>query len=125
MAEVWAHGMINSILYAALYRNAGMELDDQMVRRFAVAMQLQPVVDVSMAKQLEGLRTSLAEDVPLADSFPPFDGQRPYTEAEFRDFLRRLADELETYRPWQKLPEPPAPGFSKPMSPWRRWIRRH
>ncbi|MFJ3876851.1 hypothetical protein ACIPW5_05275 [Streptomyces sp. NPDC090077] len=101
----WAYGLVNCILYQAMYREAGAALDEEMVRRYATAMEAEPLSDRPMAEQLAALRAVLAADGPLAGTFDPYEGQQPFGEAEFRGFLARLADELESRGPW-----PAAPG---------------
>ncbi|MCX5192386.1 hypothetical protein OOK31_00535 [Streptomyces sp. NBC_00249] len=96
----WAFGLVNCILYQAMYREAGAALDEELVRRYAVAMQVEPLYDRPMAEQVAALRAVLATDTPLASAFDPYEGQEPFGEAEFRDFLSRLADELESHGPW-------------------------
>ncbi|MFJ8017035.1 hypothetical protein [Streptomyces sp. NPDC096339] len=98
--EAWAFGLVNCILYQAMYREGGAVLDEELVRRYAKAMQVEPLSDRPMAEQVAGLRAVLATDTPLASTFDPYEGQEPFGEAEFRAFLARLADELESHGPW-------------------------
>ncbi|MFB6615019.1 hypothetical protein ACFCV9_12515 [Streptomyces sp. NPDC056367] len=102
MARVgaWAFGLVNCILYQAMYRESGAALDEELVRRYATAMQVEPLSDRPMAEQVAGLRAVLATDTPLASTFDPYPGQEPFGEAEFRTFLARLADALESQGPW-------------------------
>ncbi|MFE2322900.1 hypothetical protein ACFXD5_03050 [Streptomyces sp. NPDC059385] len=102
--ETWAFGLVNCILYQAMYRESGAALGDELVRRYATAMQVEPLSDRPMAEQVAALRWVLTTDAPLASTFDPYEGQEPFGEAEFRAFLSRLADEIESHGPW-----PPAP----------------
>lgn len=103
----WAFGLVNCILYQAMYRErgAGAALDEEMVRRYATAMQAEPLSDRPMAEQVAALRAVLATDAPLASTFDPYEGQEPFGETEFRGFLARLADELESHGPWPPAEE--------------------
>ncbi|WP_329389805.1 hypothetical protein OG625_37275 [Streptomyces sp. NBC_01351] len=96
----WAFGLVNCILYQAMYREGGAALDEKLVRRYATAMQVEPLSDRPMAEQVAALRAVLTTDTPLASTLEPYEGQEPFTEAEFRAFLSRLADELESHGPW-------------------------
>lgn len=98
--EAWAFGLVNCILYQAMYREGGAVLDDELVRRYATAMQAEPLSDRPMGEQVAALRAVLTTDTPLASTFDPYPGQEPFGEAEFRAFLSRLADELESHGPW-------------------------
>ncbi|MBT2458808.1 hypothetical protein [Streptomyces sp. ISL-86] len=106
MPEEWAYGLVNCILYQAMFTGGPSELDEELVRRYAVAMQVEPVCDKPMAAQVAALRAVVAADTALAASFEPYPGCRHYEEAEFRDFLSRLADELESHGPWPTAPAP-------------------
>ncbi|MFE1555511.1 hypothetical protein ACFW6V_11010 [Streptomyces sp. NPDC058734] len=102
----WAFGLVNCILYQAMYQEGvGAALDDETVRRYATAMQAEPLYDRPMAEQVAALRAVLATDAPLASTFDPYEGQDPFGEAEFRGFLARLADELESRGPWPPAEE--------------------
>ncbi|MGE7386899.1 hypothetical protein ACQKM2_15595 [Streptomyces sp. NPDC004126] len=102
--KAWAFGLVNCILYQAMYREGGgAALDDETVRRYATAMRAEPLSERPMAEQVAALRAVLATGTPLASTFDPYEGQEPFGEAEFRGFLARLADELES-----RGPRPPA-----------------
>lgn len=102
MIEPWVMGLVNGILYNAVYHSGGLELGDELVSRYALALQVEPIDDRPMPEQVAGLRAAALCDTPLADTFPPYPGQRPYEEAEFRAFLIRVAGELESQHPWPK-----------------------
>lgn len=104
MTEIWVTGLVNGILYNAMFHNAGSELDDDLVRRFAVALRVDPISPKSVPRQIAGLRAAVASDAALASAFEPYPGQRPYGEVEFREFLTRLADELEAQRSDPRFP---------------------
>ncbi|RSS39942.1 hypothetical protein EF912_32690 [Streptomyces sp. WAC07061] len=107
-AAPWAFGLVNCILYQAMYREGGgAVLDDATVRRYAAAMRAEPLSDRPMAEQAAALRAVLATGTPLASTFDPYEGQEPFGEAEFRGFLARLADELDS-----RGPRPPAAEHS-------------
>ncbi|RSS78577.1 hypothetical protein [Streptomyces sp. WAC06614] len=109
--EAWAFGLVNCILYQAMYREAGATLDEEVVRRYATAMRAEPLSDRPMTEQVAALRAVLATDAPLASTFDPYEGQEPFGEGEFRAFLSRLADELERHAP---RPRPRAVAPARP-----------
>lgn len=95
MAEEWVTGLVNGILYNAMYHSDCSELDDALARRYANAMRMQPLSTEPLPRQVAGLRAAVASDALLASTFEPYPGQRPFGEAEFRDFLTRIADEVD------------------------------
>ncbi|MFJ6795167.1 hypothetical protein [Streptomyces sp. NPDC091268] len=122
--EPWVHGLVNSILYTALYHGGGLPLDgDALVRKYALALQVDPISDRSLPEQVAGLRAAALCDTPLVDAFPPYPGQRPFAESEFRDFLVRLADEVAAQAPWPQA-RPPRPSSHRPPPAPRSWLRR-
>lgn len=118
MPETWVTGLVNGILYNAMFRNAGAELDEDLARRFAVALRVEPISRQPLSRQAAGLRAAVASDAVLASAFEPYPGQRPYGEAEFRAFLTLLEAELESGRPQ------PAPALLHRPFPGRPLLRR-
>ncbi|MFE9559948.1 hypothetical protein ACFYM0_02395 [Streptomyces sp. NPDC006487] len=93
--EPWVTGLVNCILYDAMFHSDGSALDDDLVRRHAIALRARPLSDEPLHRQTAGLRAAVASDAVLASAFEPYPGRRPYGEAEFRAFLTRLADAVE------------------------------
>ncbi|MEV6950438.1 hypothetical protein [Streptomyces sp. NPDC051183] len=127
MIEPWVLGMVNGILYNAMYHSTGLELGDELVGRYALALQVEPVTDRPIPAQVAGLRAAALHDEPLTTAFTPYPGQQPYGEAEFRAFLIRVADELESQYPWPQArtrrPEARGSGPATPGSRLRRLLR--
>lgn len=93
--EPWVTGLVNGILYNAMFHSDGSALDDDLVRRYAVALRESPISGEPLRRQAAGLRAAVASDALLASAFEPYPGWRPYDEAEFRAFLTRLADAVD------------------------------
>ncbi|MBT2449583.1 hypothetical protein J7F03_21350 [Streptomyces sp. ISL-43] len=107
MSEAWVTGLVKGILYNALYHSGGSDLDDDLARRYAHAMRVEPISREPLHRQAAGLRAAVASDEVLTSTFEPYAGQRPFREAEFRDFLTRIADELDL------LPVPDEPALTR------------
>ncbi|WP_328296962.1 hypothetical protein OG389_03490 [Streptomyces sp. NBC_00435] len=88
-------GPVNGILYNAMFRKACSELDEEPVRRFALALREEPISPRPLSVQAAGLREAVASGAALASAFTPYPAQRPYAESAFRTFLTRLADALD------------------------------
>ncbi|WP_405496073.1 hypothetical protein [Streptomyces sp. NBC_00096] len=130
MTEPWVTGLVNGILYNAKFRNAGSELDGELVRRFALGMREEPISPQPLPRQAAGLREAVVSDSALASAFAPYPGQRPYAESEFRTFLTRLADVLDAQDPpgaqgAPRTPDEPAaqPAPDTPRTPRPRGLR--
>ncbi|MFF1409500.1 hypothetical protein ACFVX6_06850 [Streptomyces sp. NPDC058289] len=93
--EPWMTCLVNGILYNAMFHSDGSALDDELVRRYAVALRVSPISTEPLRRQAAGLRAAVASDAVLASAFEPYPGWRPYDETEFRAFLIRLADAVE------------------------------
>lgn len=93
--EPWVTCLVNGILYNAMFHSDCSALDDDLVRRYAVALRESPISDEPLRRQAAGLRAAVASDAPLASAFEPYPGWPPYDEAEFRAFLTRLADAVD------------------------------
>ncbi|MGW6709233.1 hypothetical protein ACWGDE_30705 [Streptomyces sp. NPDC054956] len=118
MTEPWVTTLVNSILYNTMYHSDCSELDDDLVRCYAHAMRVEPVSDAPLSRQAAGLRAVVASDAKLA-RFEPYPGQRPFSEAELRDFLTRIADEVDrNHASDEAAPGPVEPGpYRLPDSP--------
>lgn len=118
MTEAWVTGLVNGILYKAMYHSDCSELDDDLARRYAFLLRTEPISREPLHRQAAGLRAAVASDGALASTFEPYRGQRPYGEAEFRTFLTRIADELDLNHvpdepdpaPLRDEPDAPRPG---------------
>lgn len=126
VVEPWVTGLVNCVLYDAMFHSDGSALDDDLVRRYAVALRVRPLSDEPLHRQAAGLRAAVASDAVLASAFEPYPGRRPYDEAEFRAFLTRLADAVEeSIGPDEPdLPDAPGPPTRRvspmhPVSPMR------
>ncbi|MFD9303520.1 hypothetical protein ACFWCB_12860 [Streptomyces sp. NPDC060048] len=126
MTEAWVTGLVNSILYKVMYHSDCSDLDDGLARRCAHAMRVEPISREPLHRQAAGLRAAVASDEVLASTFEPYPGQRPFREAEFRDFLTRIADELDLV----PVPDgsavtrlPDGPGAKRPRG-LRAFLRR-
>lgn len=113
--EAWVTGLVNGILYKALYHSDGSELDDDLARLYAHLMRVEPLSTEPTHRQAAALRAAVASGEVLASTFEPYPGQRPFREAEFRDFLTRVADELDRAHSPDDLdlthsPDGPPPG---------------
>ncbi|WP_407840597.1 hypothetical protein ACE1OC_36515 [Streptomyces sp. DSM 116496] len=95
MTEAWVTGLVNNILYNTMYHSDCSELDDELVRRYAHAMRVDAASAEPLPRQAAGLRAVVASDEKLASKFEPYPGRRPFSEAELRDFLTRIADEVD------------------------------
>lgn len=85
-------GRINAILYGLIFTK---ELDDAAVRRMADALIAGRTMPGGPAVYLAAIEAALPTDEPLNDIIAA-----PHGEADIRDFLGRLAGELENRRPW-------------------------
>ena len=92
MADGEWRGRINALLYGLIFTKA---LDDAAVRRLADAVIAERTIPGGPAVYLAAIEAALPTDEPLNDII-----EAPHSEADIRDFLRRLAGELERRRPW-------------------------
>ena len=92
MADGEWKGRINAILYGLIFTK---ELDDAAVRGMADALIAERTITGGPAVYLAAIEAALPSDEPLNDII-----EAPHGEADIRDFLRRLAAELEARRPW-------------------------
>jgi hypothetical protein len=84
------------ILYAVQFEKV---LDDDVVDGIArMILESRTLVDPP-AIQLEGIRGALASGVVLSST-----QDQGFSEGEFRQFLEKLAEKLEDFRPWPVLP---------------------
>ncbi|AWZ05549.1 MULTISPECIES: hypothetical protein [unclassified Streptomyces] len=115
MTEAWVTGLVDGILYNAMYHSDCSELDDELARHYAHAMRVQPLSREPLPRQAAGLRAVVASDEALASRFEPYPGRRPFGEAELRDFLTRIADEVDRGHVQgepeaDRLPDEPGPN---------------
>lgn len=112
VVEPWVTGLVNGILYNAMFHSDGSALDDDLVRRYAVALRVSPLSREPLRRQAAGLRAAVASDAVLASAFEPYPGWRPHDEAEFRAFLTRLADAVDGSIGPDETDHPGAPGLA-------------
>lgn len=99
-------GEINRLLYGLMFERT---LDDRLVDTAAKGLLHGQVRGSDPQAYQDAIRQALATDATLSDTF-----ETPHGEAEFRDFLRRLAARLDELRPW-----PPPPYRKVDISEWR------
>jgi hypothetical protein len=90
-------GTVNGVLYQTQF--APTLDDDQLVARGAGELVERPLFGQPPEVTLASLRAALASGAPLSTGIP-----QPHDEDSVRAFLTRLADRLESSRPW---PVPP------------------
>lgn len=89
--EEW-RGRINAILYGLIFTKA---LDDAAVRRTADAIIGGRTMPAGPAVYYAAIEPALRAGEPLNDII-----EAPHGEEAIRDFLARLAAELDARRPW-------------------------
>ncbi len=97
-------GTVNGVLYQTQF--APTLDDDQLVATGADQLVARPLFGQPPELTLASLRAALASGAPLSTGIP-----QPHDEASVRAFLIRLADRLESTRPW------PTPPYR--VVPWR------
>jgi hypothetical protein len=92
MADGEWKGGINAILYGLIFTR---ELDDAAVRRIADAVIAGQTMPAGPAVYYAAIEPALRSGEALNDVI-----EAPHSEAAIRDFLARLAAELDARRPW-------------------------
>jgi hypothetical protein len=103
MAEWW-RGFSNVVLYGLLFDDA---LDDAVVDRVAQGIIEQPFMPTS-EQDYAAIAEALRSGARLTDSLP----NNPHAEHDYRDFLERVLDRLDSMRPW---PVPPYVAIDVPQ----------
>ncbi|NUR91297.1 MAG: hypothetical protein HOY71_45110 [Nonomuraea sp.] len=102
------------LLYSVQYER---ELDDALALTRARALLLEPVEGYTPEEEYALLREAKRPGAELASLLgTPI--AIPRTDEEFRDFVLRVLDAMDSLRPWPELPfipsrEPPWPGFAQ------------
>ena len=89
-------GRINAILYGLIFTR---ELDDASVRSTADAVLDGRTMPLGVTAYYGAIEPALRSGEPLNDMI-----QAPHSEEAIRDFLGRLAAELDARRPWPASP---------------------
>ncbi len=87
-------GRINAILYGLIFTK---ELDDAAIRRMADALIAGRTMPDGPDAYYAAIEPALQSGEPLNDMI-----QAPHSEEAIRDFLARLAVELDGRRPWPR-----------------------
>ncbi|CCH16214.1 hypothetical protein [Micromonospora lupini] len=88
-------GVTNQILYGLMFTP---QLDDSSASQMATAMAERRYFGDGPAVYADAIARAQRYAGPLTDEI-----ETPHSEQDFRDFLRRLAGELDERRPWQGL----------------------
>jgi hypothetical protein len=95
MPEEW-RGVSNAVLYGLIFKPT---LDDSEVDRIANELITEPLWTLTPQQGYDRLVEALRSDVDLNS-----DLQTPHSDAEYREFLKRLVDRMDALRPWPELP---------------------
>lgn len=93
--EFW-RGAINGVLYGVQFQEA---LTSDLAASVAPRLITKPLAGMTAEQQLTALRTAAESGSGLTNLIP-----ESHSEEDFRAFLWRVIDQMETLRPW---PEPP------------------
>lgn len=94
MPEDW-RGVSNAVLYTLIYKS----LEDSEADRVATGLVSEPLWALTQQEEYDALAEALRSDADLTSDIPT-----PHTDAQYRDFLKRVVDRLDAARPWPELP---------------------
>jgi len=92
--ENW-RGVSNAVLYTLIFKS----LEDSEADRVANGLITEPMWSLTPEEEYEALAEALRSDADLASVIPT-----PHSDAQYRDFLKRVIDRLDAARPWPELP---------------------
>jgi hypothetical protein len=94
VSEDW-RGVSNAILYTLIYKS----LEDSEADRVANGLVTEPLWSLTPEQEYDALVQALGSDADLGSDIPT-----PHSDAQYRDFLKRVIDRLDAARPWPELP---------------------
>lgn len=96
-----ARVVIGTLLYTGKFE----QLDDVLVDRRARALIEEPLRELTVEEEYRAIDEALRSGAQLTSviALPDFITER-HSEQDFRDFLRRLLNRLDTMRPWPEAP---------------------
>lgn len=104
-----AQVVVGSLLYIVKFDRR----DDALADRMARGLIGEPLQELSLEEEYQGLVEALASDATLSEVIRMSGIRSAPGEEEFRDFLRRVVNRLDAMRPW-----PPPPHRELNQSRW-------